>query len=244
MASTELKLQIVLPLAGRSHRFKVEGVNTPKPVLAVLGKPMVQYALESIEPLLVNSRLVAIVCAEDEIRAPVEKILRKFSSQATVEEIPHRTAGPVQTVLSVQSLLNVNEPLLILDGDICFQAPAFITALSNPGGHLLTFPSQDPAFSYAQTNEVNKVLAVAEKKIISKFALMGAYHFPTAGEFLRSAQKLVQNNPSKEHYISHVIADLLESGAGFTAIRCDAHCNLGTPEHLRQSERFLMRMNP
>ena len=41
-------MKVVMPIAGRSSRFTNVGIKIPKPLIPVLGKPMVQRAVESI----------------------------------------------------------------------------------------------------------------------------------------------------------------------------------------------------
>jgi dTDP-glucose pyrophosphorylase len=251
LAFSELKLQIVVALAGRSSRFKDKGIHIPKAILPIAGRPMAAYALESVQPLLPASQLFGIVCAEDNITAAVENIFREVSPSAQIFEIAKRTAGPVQTILSIQKNLDVEAPLLLVDGDIFFKADSFLNRLlwdrpftAIAGGNLLSFESSNIAYSYVREGSDRKVIEIAEKKVISRLALIGAYHFRTAGDFLRSAITMVTAKPDQEHYISQVIGNLIEDGAHFTLTPSDFHLSFGTPDEVVQSERRLMEMNP
>ena len=53
-------MNIVIPMAGAGSRFSNAGFKTPKPLIDVQGKPMYQWATNSL-PLEYASRLIFIV---------------------------------------------------------------------------------------------------------------------------------------------------------------------------------------
>jgi Nucleoside-diphosphate-sugar pyrophosphorylase involved in lipopolysaccharide biosynthesis/translation initiation factor 2B, gamma/epsilon subunits (eIF-2Bgamma/eIF-2Bepsilon) len=45
-------LNIVVPMAGRGSRFQKEGYTLPKPLIPVLGKPMIQVVINNLRGIL------------------------------------------------------------------------------------------------------------------------------------------------------------------------------------------------
>src|SRR5258708_39689431 len=56
-------LQIVIPMAGRGSRFAKAGYQTPKPLIPVGGRPMIQWVIENIRPQRAH-RFIFICLAE------------------------------------------------------------------------------------------------------------------------------------------------------------------------------------
>ena len=47
-------MKVVVPMAGRGSRFASTAGTVPKPLIPVMGRPMVSWALRSIENVLFN----------------------------------------------------------------------------------------------------------------------------------------------------------------------------------------------
>jgi NDP-sugar pyrophosphorylase family protein len=43
-------INIVIPMAGEGSRFSQAGYDLPKPLIPVIGKPMIQWVIENIKP--------------------------------------------------------------------------------------------------------------------------------------------------------------------------------------------------
>ena len=101
-------------------------------------------------------------------------------------------------------------------------------------GLLLSFASTDPRYSFAEVGPDGLVVRTAEKRAISAAALMGAYFFTRAGDFVRAGEQLVREQLSSampEYYVSLAFNTLLASGARIGLVHGDFYC-FGTPEEL------------
>ena len=56
-------MNIVIPMAGRGSRFADVGIETPKPLIDVRGRPMYSWAVDSL-PLAHAERLIFVCLAE------------------------------------------------------------------------------------------------------------------------------------------------------------------------------------
>lgn len=45
-----IKLNIVVPMAGRGSRFSDKGYAMPKPLIDIYGHPMIEYVIKNITP--------------------------------------------------------------------------------------------------------------------------------------------------------------------------------------------------
>jgi len=65
-------MKVIVPMAGRGSRFKNVGETTPKPLIPVLGKPMLYWALKSIDDLE-YSQLIFIALKEHDVNFDLKK---------------------------------------------------------------------------------------------------------------------------------------------------------------------------
>ena len=59
-------MNIVMPMAGRGSRFAEIGIDVPKPLIDVRGRPMYAWAMESL-PLELASRVI-FICLQEHLR--------------------------------------------------------------------------------------------------------------------------------------------------------------------------------
>ena len=54
-------VQFVIPMAGAGSRFQKAGYKLPKPLIPVLGKPMIQLVVENLTPKKYQAKFVFLV---------------------------------------------------------------------------------------------------------------------------------------------------------------------------------------
>ena len=241
------ELQVVVPMGGLGTRFRAVGVSTPKPLIDVAGVPMFARALGSFAAWPGPVRVVAVVRADDDAAHGLGNAVRAAAADlgvaADVVLLRHDTRGAVETVLVAAPLLDPDGPVVVMDCDIAFEAPAWFPAMlaaaaAPPGegvdGLLLSFRSSRPRYSYAEVDDAGLVVRTAEKCPISEHALMGAYGFARAAVLLEHGSALVTEQISAampEYYVSLVYNRLLAAGLRVGLVSGDFYC-FGTPEEL------------
>jgi len=236
------KLQVVMPMAGRGQRYRDAGYKVPKPLIKVDGKPMFLRALDSVGGIECELYLIIRSDAEREFNL-TEKILKHYP-EARIRILDINTRGATESVMSLEGMLNLEAPLLILDCDLFFESDRFLY-LINQGeniredGLLLTFKSEDPRYSYVKSKG-GIAVEVREKKVISSHALVGAYYWKTAGNFIKFGKECIDlgiNEGQPEFYISNTFQKGIESGAKFKIIEGNFQ-SFGTPEELDSYSKF------
>lgn len=221
-------LTILIPAAGTGERFKLAGYNEPKPLVPVVGKPMLQRVLENLRPLE-QCRVIVIS------RVNVDSILGEFDISIRLDE---PTEGAVDTLLKAREHFTTN-PVMVANCDqLCaFDVNDFIAASSVIDGGLVTFKSQKPHHSYIKTDQWNVVTEIAEKTVISSQAVCGIYLFRHGSDFLHYADQVVNANVrvKNEFYVSSVIDRMVAEGLSLTAYDAPSFM-LGTPEELQLFE--------
>ena len=241
--NTMRPLHIIMPMAGEGSRFVREGWTTPKPLIEVGGVPLFLRALSSVagaEPV----KHSFIIRQEHAERFGLERTIKSVLPDAGIFAVRQTTRGAVESCLLAESALDSEDAVLVMDCDLEFRSADFaahieqilaLPAADAPaGGVLVSFDSDSPRYSYAAADPVTgNVIRVAEKEVISRHALCGAYFFASSDIFLNAAHRLAGNGTTAaELYVSLLYNLLLADGLTVSLTCADEYRSYGTPEEL------------
>lgn len=232
-------MNIVIPIAGNGQRFVDAGYDTPKPLIPVLGKPMIQHVIEQVESLGGNITVVARQEHYNNYLDQFEALQKSFDFK--IVTVPQLTQGPLCTVLSAYDQINTDDSLLVLNSDQVVDGGYrnFVESSKELDGNILTFKCDgNPKWSYVRRNEENLIECVREKVAISSEATVGVYYFGSGREFLEAAAEMIvqDDRTNGEFYVAPVYNYLISKGrkiGGFQIQEQEMH-GLGTPEDLNQ----------
>lgn len=205
-------MNILVPMAGEGTRTKDLYVG-PKPMLPVGERPMFYHAVSSAERL--DANLIFVVRSDHNIADEVRTL---FPDSSIVLQ-DGRVNGAVLSCLLAKNLIT-EAPLLIMDCDMAvrFDYWSLFRFVSDVG--VVTFPSDNPAYSYVVSNMALQVLDIAEKKTISNNAVAGSFFWKRGTDFIKLAEQVVQREHTSEVYLSSVIKEAVLDG--LTVKRYDA----------------------
>ncbi len=237
-------MNVVVPMAGRGTRFATQGVDTPKPLIPVAGRPMIAWALQSLDDVA-YSQVIFVVLAEHERQYGVTSMLRRLiGERAEVVLLPDVTEGQLCTVLAARSFIDSHEDLLIasadtyvrssLGRDIAARAPdcrGLISVAEMPGER----------WSFARTDPHGRVVEVAEKVRISSHVSTGLYYFARGHEFCAVADDMIRKGEKTrgEYYVIPMYRKYIERRWRVDISRAHAMWDMGTPEALWHFEQHL-----
>jgi NDP-sugar pyrophosphorylase family protein len=236
-------MNIVMPMAGRGSRFAQVGIDTPKPLIDVRGKPMYSWATDGL-PLERARRLIFVCLAEHLAGETLENDInaRYGRHDPIIVSLNEVTAGQACTVLTAREWIDNDEPLLIFNADTYCPTTiglALDTFSAPPAGMLDVFRATGDRWSFARLGENDRVLETAEKQRISEWASTGLYYFRRGAEFVRHADTMVaeQERSNNEYYVAPLFNRMIAEGADIRANRLDEVWVLGTPEDLAVFEQ-------
>lgn len=238
-------LHIIMPMAGEGSRFRDAGWTTPKPLIELKGKPLFVRAIESVKVDGAPLKYSFIVRQEHIEKYGIDRSIRAILPEAMVYSVEKTTRGAVETCLVAEAGIADDDAIVVMDCDLEFDSAGYrrliADALASPadkatGGALVSFESDLPRYSYAETDGSGRVLRTAEKEVISSHALCGAYFFASGREFKKIAHRLL-NEPvmtKPEFYVSLLYNYLLKDGAPVWLAPMEMYRSYGTPEELAQ----------
>jgi NDP-sugar pyrophosphorylase family protein len=219
-------IAVVIPAAGDGQRFKDAGYTDPKPLIPVLGAPMLDRVLENVTPKRHASH--SIVIARHDL-----------GYGDTLHLLDHPTAGALDTILQAAGLIDLAGGLLIANCDqLCaLDVDDLIDRGDQHDGAVVTFPSSSPHHSYVETDENGIIVRIAEKEVISNQAVSGVYYLTRASDFLEIASDVVRRGLTTqgECYVSLAIAAMIDQAMALVAYPAETAI-LGTPEDMQRFE--------
>jgi RpiB/LacA/LacB family sugar-phosphate isomerase len=227
------KYNLLVPLAGRGQRFVDEGYVVPKYMITAHDQHLIDWALGSINTDECN--LIFCLRQDHISNFGADEIFRKkFGNDIKIVVIDKITDGSVSTCLLAKEYINNDLPLYIYTVDVHFK-PIFIPSEMKSDGHILTFKSNNPAYSYVKTDENGIGFLTAEKEVVSNNACVGVYGFKTGRMFVQYAEIMIARNlrTRSEFYITPLYNLMISDGLKVTIEEVSDMFIMGTPEEYK-----------
>jgi NDP-sugar pyrophosphorylase family protein len=234
-------------MCGEGKKFSERGYSFPKPLVEIVGKPMIEIVVNNLMPAEVHE--FVFVCRQEHLdRFALREVLNLVAPGSKVIGLSTPTSGALCTVLLAISHLENDEELLIVNADqfIDHSVGRFLASarVGNWDGYIMTFPSTHPKWSYAKIEE-GVVVEIAEKRPISCNATAGLYYFKKARDFLAAAEKMLIQNAAMEgeYFVAPAYNELILKGGrvGVYPIKQEEMHSLGTPEDVDAFVAYLAR---
>ena len=240
-------MRIIVPAAGSGHRFRSQGYATPKPLIPVLGKPMIQHVLDVL--YMYDSALLPLVLCRTEDYAAMAHVLCKLKNTYGVQlrSIPYAQAGAALTVLCANGQVHDAEPVLVVDADNIYTASHVANFMQwlaqkrmvSTAGILTTKAPQGAAqYSYVHALERSgRVIEVAEKVHIGNRITCGMNYWPSWAALRGAICNMVKNDDrvNGEFYLAPAFNYGAQPAYCFD-IPPTAFRTVGTPEDLKNYE--------
>ncbi len=126
-------LNIVIPMAGRGHRFVDAGYALPKPLIPIHGAPMIRLVIANLAPKSPH-RFHFLVLREHVERYDLGARLREWAPGAEIVVVDRVTDGAACTVLLAREFIDNDAPLMIANCDQYIGAE--MTPISQPSARL------------------------------------------------------------------------------------------------------------
>ena len=232
-ALNKKEMKIIVPMAGRGSRLRPHTLTTPKPLISVAGKPIVQRLVEDIVKVCEkNVDEIAFIIGDfgDVIEKELIKIAEKLGAKGSIY-YQKEPLGTAHAILCAKESLKGN--CVVAFADTLFKAD--FTLDNTKDGIIWVSQIEDPsAFGVVKLNKEKVITDFIEKpeKFISDLAIIGIYYFKD-GEYLRSElQYLLDNNikDKGEYQLTNALENMKEKGTVFSAGKVEEWMDCGNKE--------------
>lgn len=229
-------MNILISMAGAGKRFEQVGYSKSKPLIDILGMPMIEHAIKSLG---ITGQFIFFI--QEKERYTLIPLLRRIVPDCKIIELNYITQGAACTCLLAKEYINNDIPLVITNCDqiLEWNADKFLDYCKESDGCVVTYFADTDKNSYIQLDSNGNGVLLAEKEVISTHSLNGVHYWKHGKYFVDSAEELISKNirANNEFYVSLTYNMMIQKGLRVTAYSLpkeDKHFSVGTPEHLTE----------
>lgn len=211
-------MNIVIPMAGRGSRLRPHTLTTPKPLLPVAGKPIVERLVEDIVRMLPH-KVENIAFVTGRFGEAVEKDLLAVAERLGAKGIICYQDEPLGTAHAILCGAECLEgPVVVAFADTLFRADFEFD--SDADGVLFVQKIEDPsAFGVVVTDEDGGIIDYVEKPktFVGDQAMIGIYSFKDGARLKKELQYLIDNNIllGGEYQLPDALRNMTKAGLVF-----------------------------
>ncbi len=226
-------MRIIVPMAGMGKRMRPHTLTTPKPVIPVAGKPIVQHLMEDIIRMC-NQKVEEIAFVVGHFGEEAEKNLIKIAEDLGAKGSIHYQDVPLGTahaILCAESALK--GPVVVAFADTLFSADFKMDP--NCDGVIWVKQIEDPRqFGVVKTTSDATITDFVEKpqEYVSDLAIIGIYYLKD-GEYLRSELQYLIDNDIKdkgEFQLTNALENMKAKGKILKAGKVDEWLDCGNKD--------------
>jgi glucose-1-phosphate thymidylyltransferase len=233
-------MKVIIPLAGKGTRLRPHTHITPKPMLKVAGKPVMQYILEDLRRL---GNVEQIVYITGHLKEKVEEYTRKtFADIPAVfieQQVQDGTAGAVALAREY-----VDQPVLIIFVDTIFDADLSVTKTIDADGIIWVKEVEDyKRFGVVVTDKDGNMTKIVEKPDtpISKRANIGLYYIRNWKLLYEGIAHVLKQPKNKgEYYLTDAFQYMIDKGAKIRVIDVEGWYDAGKIDTLLETNRVML----
>ncbi|MAI23187.1 MAG: nucleotidyltransferase [Crocinitomicaceae bacterium] len=213
-------MKIIVPMAGRGTRMRPHTLTTPKPLIPIAGKPIVQRLVEDIVSVC-GQKVDEVAYIIGDFGQQVEQELLEIAkSQGAKGSIYHQDValGTAHAILCAKESLE--GPVVVAFADTLFRADFSLDTASD--GVIWTKKVEDPRqFGVVQKNSEGVITDFVEKpqEFVSDEAIIGIYFFGDGANLRSELQYLIDNDikDKGEYQITDALQNMKAKGKRFTS---------------------------
>jgi glucose-1-phosphate thymidylyltransferase len=213
-------MKIIVPMAGMGKRMRPHTLTTPKPLLPIAGKPIVQRLVEDITAVC-EERIEEIAFIIGRFGEETEKNLINIAKNLGAEGkifYQDEALGTAHAILCAKECLQGK--VIVAFADTLFRADFKLN--ENEQGIIWVQQIADPsAFGVVKLDNEGKITDFIEKPkdFVSDLAIIGIYYFQDGNNLKNELQYLLDNNIKEkgEFQLTNALENMKNKGIRFTA---------------------------
>jgi|TARA_B100001093_G_scaffold34632_1_gene29858 glucose-1-phosphate thymidylyltransferase len=240
-------MKIFIPMAGKGTRLRPFTLSTPKPLLEIIDKPIVEHLIDQITSTLSSKieEIVYILGDEAYFDSSVVDSLALISKKYNAKTKIYRQLDKLGTGHAIMCAEDsLTGPAIIAYADTMIQGKIEINL--NADGMIWVKKVENPS-SYGVVNldKESNIIELIEKPkdFISDLAVVGIYYFKESS-FLRDELKShlkEKLEPGREYLLNHGIEKMIEKNKIFKSQEIETWMDCGTPQLLLESAKIIMK---
>ena len=232
-------MKVIIPLAGKGTRLRPHTHITPKPMLKIAGKPVIDYVMDDLERL---GDVEQVIYITGHLKEKVEDYARSkypFDSVFIEQKIQDGTAGAVALARPY-----VDQPVFIVFVDTIFDADLSVVHHTDADGIIWVKTVEDyQRFGVVVSDADGNMTKIVEKPStpISKRANIGLYYIRNWKLLYEGIDWTLSQPKNKgEFYLTDAFQYMIEHGAKIKVIDVQGWYDAGEQGTLLETNRTML----
>ena len=232
-------MKVIIPLAGKGTRLRPHTHITPKPMLKIAGKPVIDYVMEDLQRL---GNVEQVIYITGHLKDKVELYARAkypFDAVFIEQEVQDGTAGAVALAKPY-----VDQPVFIIFVDTIFDADLSVVNRSDADGIIWVKTVDDyQRFGVVVTDSNGHMTKIVEKPStpISKRANIGLYYIKNWKLLYEGIDWTLKQPKNKgEFYLTDAFQYMIDHGAKIKVIDVEGWYDAGEQGTLLETNRTIL----
>jgi glucose-1-phosphate thymidylyltransferase len=232
-------MKVIIPLAGKGTRLRPHTHITPKPMLKIAGKPVIDYVMDDLERL---GDVEQVIYITGHLKDKVEEYARAkypFDAVFVEQKIQDGTAGAVALARPY-----VDQPVFIIFVDTIFDADLSVVHRTDADGIIWVKTVEDyQRFGVVVADADGNMTKIVEKPStpISKRANIGLYYIRNWKLLYEGIDWTLRQPKNKgEYYLTDAFQYMIEHGAKIKVIDVEGWYDAGEQGTLLETNRTML----
>jgi len=229
-------MKCIILAAGEGIRMRPLTIDTPKPMLPLLGKPLLEHIIEAL-PEEIDEIIMVVGYLHQKIQDHFHNNFRRFKIDYVIQK---EKTGTYDALELCSNLLKDNERFLLLYADDIHGRGGLEKCTRSENLCLLVAESDNPKkFGVVEIDKEGIIKGVEEKPENPKSNLV------STGVLLLDKNIFkypARKHPNGEHYLTDSIEQMIEDGHKFSAVKSELWLPIGYPEDLKRAEEILRKL--
>ena len=232
-------MKVIIPLAGKGTRLRPHTHITPKPMLKIAGKPVIDYVMEDLQRL---GNVEQVVYITGHLKDKVEEYARAkypFDAVFIEQKVQDGTAGAVALARDF-----VDQPVFIIFVDTIFDADLSVVNRTDADGIIWVKTVDDyQRFGVVVTDHDGNMTKIVEKPTtpISKRANIGLYYIRNWKLLYEGIDWTLRQPKNKgEYYLTDAFQYMIDHGAKIKVIDVEGWYDAGEQGTLLETNRIML----
>ncbi len=238
-------MKLIIPMAGRGTRVRPHSHVTPKPLLNVRGKSMVERIVQTFMDVLPRPLTEAIFILGPDFGEGVREQLRQICADYGIGAhfaVQEQALGTAHAVHSAKDHLS-GEGIVVFADTLFYMEKGL--SLSDADAIAWVKHVDDPSRFGVAVREGERIVSFVEKPStpISNEALIGIYYFKDLGEFGRQIQRVIDEDirgHGREFQLTDALDLMLKDGKTFKTAHVTDWLDCGTIEALVDTTKTIL----
>ncbi len=232
-------MKVIIPLAGKGTRLRPHTHLTPKPMLKIAGKPVIDYVMDDLKKL---GGVDEVIYITGHLKDTVEEYVRAAYPWKSVFVEQKEQRGTADAIRLARPY--VDRPVMIIFVDTIFDADLGVIKHTKADGIIWTKEVEDfKRFGVIVTDADGNMTRIVEKpsEPISKRANIGLQYIENWKLLFEGIDHVMKQPPNKgEYYLTDAFQYMVDKGAKLKVEDVEGWYDAGKIDTLLETNRIML----